>query len=228
MKTILTGAAVAAMLAATIGAAAAQNAAPANYKALRDFSYSNPNGAWSYGYGAGGDAASFVRFPTSLQILGNGFLDSFYDSESTVSLDNTGGTKVLAASASSVVIPTDALVMHPRSDGQDTMVVFTAPAAGFYLMEGFFEILDNAPTSVAPKIFIGSKDQTLKAFSSKNPVVLTGPADPSKKKVGQKKKFSLTRELSVGQRVQFVVNANGDWRFDSTGFDVTITPVPAP
>lgn len=223
MKAILTGAAVAAAFAASISVAAAESPAPANYKALRDFSYSNPNGVWSYGYGTAGDRSSFVRYPLGLQILGGGLIDSFYDSESSVSVNNTGKTVVLNASSSSVVVPTDALVMHPRSDGQDTMVVFTAPGFGLYQIEGFFEILDNAPTGVAPRIFVGSKDVTKTAFGKKD-VVLTGGSDPSKKKAGQKKSFSFTQELSPNQRVQFALTPNGDWRFDSTGFDVTITP----
>ncbi|MFC3691974.1 hypothetical protein [Chenggangzhangella methanolivorans] len=224
MKTMLTCAAVAALL-ATVGPASAQSPAPASYKATRDFSYNNPGGVWSYGYGTAGDKASFVRYPAGLISAANGLLDSFYDGESSVSVNATGAVALHDPGSSKVVIPTDALVMHPRLDGQETMVVFTAPAHSFYRMEGFFEILDNAPTSVAPRIVIGTKDQTRKAFGEKQTVVLSGAADPAALKPGEKKSFSFTRELSKNQRVQFALNPNGHWRFDSTGFDVTITPV---
>jgi len=228
---IILSAAAAAVIAWT-GAANAQSPAPENYNALRDFSYNNPNGVWSYGYGTAGDKDTFVVYPVGLD-AGCGrtedvVSDCFLNSTSLVAQNVSGKVQVVNAPASSIVIPNDALQLHPREDGQETIIVFKAPAHGFYRMEGFYEILDNAPTSIKPRIVIGSKDQTRKAFGSKVDVVLSGAADPANKKVGEKRKFSFTRELSQNQRVQFAVNPNGDWRFDSTGFDVTITPVPAP
>ena len=228
MKTILTAAAAAALL-ATVATANAQSPAPENYNALRDFSYNNPNGVWSYGYGTAGDKNTFVVYPVGLD-AGCGrtedvICDCFISSNSLVAQNVSGKLQVVNAAASSIVVPVDALQLHPRDDGQETIIVFKAPAHGFYKMEGFYEILDNAPTSIAPRIVIGTKDQTRKAFGSKVDVVLSGASDPANKKVGEKKSFSFTRELSKDQRVQFSLNPNGDWRFDSTGFDVTITPV---
>lgn len=228
MKTFLTSAAVAVALTASAGAASAQSAAPASYKAVRDFSYNNPGGVWSYGYGTAGAPATFVRYTTGLVSGANGLLDAFNESESVVAVTTQTETAVHNPGSSQVVIPVDALVMHPRSDGQETMVVFTAPAAGTYKIEGFYEILDNAPTGVRPRIVIGTKEFTRAAFNSKVDVVLTGASKPGTKEVGQKRAFTLTRQLSKGNRVQFALNPNGDWRFDSTGFSATVTLVPTP
>lgn len=232
MTRFLTAAAAAAAILLSAGGAMAQGRpAPENYNALRDFSYNNPNGVWSYGYGTAGEKASFTVYPVGLD-AGCGrtedvISDCFLDAESLVAQNVSGKLRTAGGGASTIVIPADALQLHPRNTSQDTIIVFTAPKDGSYRIEGFFEILDDRPTSIAPKIFVNAKDITRKAFKSDVDVVLSGAADPVKKKVGEKRKFSVTQALLKGQRLQFALNPNGDWRFDSTGFDATVTPVPA-
>lgn len=226
MKRLLTTAALGAALCLSVGVAVAEPLAQ-SYKAGRDFSYRNPGGVWSYGYGTTGVKASFTSLGALIDKCGGAeaLTDCFRVNEGLVGSNVTGKTQVVNATSSSIVVPSAGLLLHPNASGQDVIVQFKAPQAGSYEMKGFYQILDNAPTSVAPKIFINAKDVTKKAFGSKADVVLSGAADPAAKKGGEKKSFSLTRTLAKGDRLQFGLNPNGDWRFDSTSFDVTITPV---
>lgn len=214
---------LAAALAMAASAAHAQS--PAVYKAGRDFSYLNPGGVWSYGYGRTG--TSFTLYPGLIDRCGAAEegSDCFNFSNALVASNVLNKRRVEIASASSIVIPEKGLHMHTGSDGSDAIVRFTAPAAGKYRIEGYYQILDNRPTGVAPKIFVDAIDVTLKAFRADAPVVLSGASDPEAKKVGETRKFALTRKLRKGAVVSFGLNEAGNWTFDSTGFDVVIAPV---
>jgi len=210
-------------IAATAGAAHAQT--PTVYKAGRDFSYLNPGGVWSYGYGQTG--TSFTLYSGLIDRCGaaEDGSDCFYFSNALVGSNVLNKRRVEAASASTIVIPEKGLLLHTGSDGSDPIVRFTAPAAGTYRIEGYYQILDNRPTGVAPKIFVDALDVTQKAFRADADVVLTGASDPDAKKVGETRKFALTRKLRKGAVVSFGLDEAGNWTFDSTGFDVTIAPV---
>lgn len=202
-----------------------------SYKATRDFSYQNPNGVWQYGYGLSGPGGTFTRIPGPLVdkcFQPKEGSDCFLDSDALVSVNTSGKTYVAVAPSSSIVIPNDALRLHPRSDNQEVIIQFRAPAEGEYSFNGFYQILDTNPSSIAPRIFVGAVDVTPEAFREAGPVILAGPgADAAAKKGGQLKRFRFTRTLSKNGVVRFGLGANGDFRFDSTAFDVTATPTGA-
>lgn len=226
MKKLLSTVALGAALCLFAGAVVAEPLAQ-SYKAGRDFSYRNPNGVWTYGYGTTGVKSNFTSLGALIDKCGGAeeLTDCFRVNDGLVGSNVTGKVQVVNAPSSSIVIPVGPLLLHPNASGQDVIVQFKAPQAGNYQIKGFYQILDNAPTSVAPKMFINARDVTKAAFGSTTDVVLSGASNPAEKKAGEKKSFSLTRTLAKGDRVQFGLNPNGDWRFDSTSFDVTITPV---
>lgn len=214
----------AAAMVATAGAASAQAPQPSAYKAARDFSYQNPNGVWTYGIGRTG--STFALHPGGLvEAGGPGEVDYFNTNNALVGVNTVGKRVVENLPSSSVVQPANLLIMHTGSDGNDSIVRFTAPAAGRYSFEGYYVILDNRPTGVAPKIFIGDTDVTMRAFRTDAAVMLTGGSDPAAKKPGERRRFAITSKLKAGQIVSFGLNDAGNWLFDTTGFDVTVRPV---
>lgn len=217
------------VLSAAVAAAAfclgASAASAQSYKLERDFSYVNPTGVWSYGYGTTG--SSFTPFAALLDECGaeTQGSDCFLEDGAVVAINVVHKNFVRTFPFSSVVLPDTGVQLHPKNDGADAIVRFTAPSTGTYRFEGYYQILDTNPSGVAPKIFVGARDFTSKAFDEDGAVVLNGPADTEAKKGGQIKRSSLTRQLAKRAVVQFGLDPNGDFRFDSTGFDVTVTPV---
>lgn len=226
MSKHLTGIAAVALLFGLAGPVAAE---PLyfNYKAARDFSYSNPSGVWAYGYGTTGDKSDFKLLDQLLEFCGTSAMisDCYRTGDALVASNVSGATRVAHAAASDVVVPADVLQLHPHSNTKDVIVQFTAPKTANYRISGFYEILDTKPTGVAPKIFVNGKDMTLKAFHSKKKVVLKGGADAVARLPGESDSFNFDQKLAKGDRVQFGLNADGDWSFDSTGFDVRIVPL---
>jgi PEP-CTERM motif len=198
----------------------------ATYDALNDFSITsgNPNGVWSYGEGDVG-TTSFNPFTVNGNDPTNPARAIFW--RSTVLNDgapaiikNTLGT---AFSASTAVFPTNVLDIHPGIN-DDVIIRFTAPTAGTYTYAGLFETLDfQAPTGIIGEIYKNGQQ----LFSQE--VVGNPAADQTKLLPGEEIDFSGSIDLAQGDILSFAANRDGNYLFDSTGFDVTITEgVPEP
>jgi len=214
-------------IAAAIAALACAGAAHANpiYDAVTDFSLaSNPNGAWSYGYGVGG--ASFTAYDsTTTTCAGITGLSCWYSSAENASnlpavgINTTGQTLV----SGTVDIPTDVLFMHPTAlntgggNAFDTVTRFTAQTAADYAFSGSFQVDDvnDNPNGVTVSVFDGA---TL-LFQD---IFLHGAA-------GTSVSFSGVADLAAGGVLDFVVSANGGSYYDdSTGLMATVEEVPEP
>lgn len=196
-------------------------AAAETYKVVRDFSYLNPGGVWSYGSGDTG--RSFTLVPSISDGCGTpgGRTDCFRVGNAIVYI-NTSGNAFADPGSGTVLVGDNVLMLHP-ADGVDAIVRFRAPRAGTYTFKGSYAIMDTSPTGIAPKIFVGATDVTKAAFGSKVDVALTGPgAVLAKKKPGGSKAFTFTRTLKAGQPVYFGVNALGNWLFDSTALKLEV------
>ncbi len=127
---------------------------------------------------------------------------------------NTTGALIQTGS---VRVPTDELFLHPVGQNSglaagDTVVRFTAPSAGLYLIGGLFQILDVSASGVAVSVEGGTS-----AFLQ----ALTGP-------LNTQAAFGFSTVLMQNQTLDFVVNSAGSYNNDSTGLVATITSVPEP
>lgn len=184
--------------------AAAGPAAAASYDAVTGFgTASNPTGVFSYGSASsvGGFAAFTLNVCDAPVACWSGA------SGLPVVGVNTGpGT----FNSGTVSIPTDVLFMHPASDGDHAVLLFTAPGAGLYTFVGEFLVLDiQAPTGV-----------TLDAY---NVTSSTAYVDTTMTGVGGSSAFNFQANLAGGDQVGFYVGPDGNYSFDSTGLRLTVS-----
>jgi hypothetical protein len=197
------------------------------WDATKDFGPSNPNGAWSYGWGVTG--TSFTLYPFYYPDCGDFYgvhgiicwtADIAPDHNPHVSFNTTGEWLNYAT----VVNPPNALLLHPAPDWDpgDSIVQWKTPATANYRISGFFEILDTNPTGIIGLVF---RNSTLLYK-----VELLGPPAQHPDKIGGRANFYFPElSLNVGDVISFGVNSDGNWNNDSTGFNATIvTPPTAP
>ena len=192
------------------------------WDATKDFGAFNPNGVWSYGYGITGTSfTQYTIYNPDCGLYVHGVVcwtaEVFYNTP-LVGFNTTGEW----LNDSTAVLPPDVLIMHPGpDDGQDTMVRWTAPVAGYYNIAGFFEILDTNPTGIIGLVF---RNGTL-LYSRE----LLGPPAQHPDQVGGRENFYFsTLFLNAGDVLSFGVNKDGDFHYDTTGFNATITRPAAP
>jgi hypothetical protein len=199
------------------------------YNALNDFSITNgnPNGVWEYGEGTAGTNI-FTRFivsGTDPDVAGRSVFWRTTNPNlgAPAIIKNTTNPNV-PFSAATAVFPTNVLDIHP-GENDDVIIRFTAPTTGTYTYSGLFEILDwDHPAGIVGEIF---KNQDPVALF-KEP--LLGPkADLANLLPGGKIDFGGSVDLIAGDTLSFASNNGGNFTFDSTGFNVTITDaVPEP
>ena len=186
------------------------------WDATKDFAASNPNGAWSYGYGTTGTSFTLNPFyePDCGGMSGVACWSAeIYEYVPIVEFNTTGDW----LNWTTVVSPPDALLIHPGPyDGQDTIVRWTAPVAGYYKIAGFFEICDTYPNGTIGLVF---HNGTL-IYSGE---LLGPPAQHPDKPGGREDFYIFNLFLNAGDVVSFGLNADGDFHYDSTGFNATIT-----
>ena len=203
------------------------SAQAALYDAATDFSStSNPNGVWSYGWSQTLGAA--FNSDTDVQNLGSGVVqwrgDQPPNADGNPSVfKNTTASQVTIGT---VTMPANSLAFHPGSAGQDSVVRFTAPTAGSYLVAATFAGLDYVgPTSTDVHVMVGG----VSYFSS----VVNGFGPGSATSLG-----SILVSLSASETVDFAVGNNGGnvgqdangptFYYDSTGLQATVTAIPEP
>ncbi len=202
-----------ACLTALLGMALPLAATAATFDAVTEFSSSNPSGSWAYGTGVTG--SSFTPMSVFSAVCNGITRLSCWQPPSIVF-----GVPVVAYNSGStinngtVVLPPGVLDVHP-GPAVDTIVTWTSPAAGVYSISGFFELLDVSPSGVIGQVYNGSTS----LFTS----ILTGPGAVHPDTAGQRKNFSFVETLAAGSTLSFGVNNDGNFLFDSTGFDATIT-----
>jgi len=187
------------------------------WDATRDFGASNPNGAWSYGYGTTG--VSFTPYSLYSPNCEGGIVcwyAGFYGDVPRVGFNTTGQF----IDWQTVVFPPDSLSVHPYA-GDDTIVRWTAPADGTYSIAGFFDILDVSPTGIIGLVY----ENGTQLYSGE----LLGPPAQFPDKVGGREDFSFSAlNLRAGDVISFGVNEDNEFYYDTTGFNATITVVPEP
>lgn len=187
------------------------------WDATRDFGPSNPNRAWSYGYGTTGTSFTLdpIYNPDCAQFT-PGFV--CWTARILVQTPLVGfNTTRNWFHENQELFPPDALLVHPGpDDGQDTIVRWTAPVAGYYNISGFFEILATDPTGIVGLVY---RNGTL-IYSGE----LLGPPAQLPDRPGGREDFNFSRFfLNAGDVLSFGVNKDGNWYEDSIGFNANIT-----
>jgi hypothetical protein len=171
----------------------------------------NPNGNWAYGFTS--------TLGGAFTPLGSGSCGSLVGwqlsgHEPWVLGNPTASTQVCGTGQ----VPPTLLDMHPGGAGQDSVVRWTAPSAGTFSINGFFEGIDPAPTTTDVHVLLdGSTHLFDGSIGSFNVPLL----------------FNLTRTLAAGDTIDFAVGVGSDGSFidDSTGLSATIvssSTVPEP
>jgi hypothetical protein len=215
---------MAAALAATV--ICWQSAGAFDYKAQRDFSYQNPSGVWMYGTRTpittpGKKIVTLFQDPLTADCV-PGF-DCWRLPGDNIVGTNTTGKAFNDPSNNTVVVGNNMIQMHASTDW-DTVVGFEVPADGSYRFPGHFVILDTSPNSVMTFIVRGQRNDYLYRKRLQGKGATRHDKNPRPDRAIN---FDFTvNDLEAGEVISFGVNADGDWRFGSTGFDAKITPLP--
>ena len=199
------------LLISATASAQAQQWKNADYDAVRDFSIqSNPNGVWSYGYLTSWGA------PLTLYAWG-GSCDAF-PNMSWWAMPGCPGPLIGHNDSDKKLcyltwcVPVTYLLLHPGPNGELSVLRWTAPSSGKFLMETKFVGLDYAgPTSTYAYVLLNSKRSLLKAPITSYQWPLS--FDPK------------ALWLSAGDTLDFIVDwgKDGNMGYDSTGAEVKIS-----
>jgi hypothetical protein len=119
-----------------------------------------------------------------------------------------------------VLAPPDALHLHPGPNyGEDTILQWTAPAKGVYRVYGYFEILDTDPTGIIGLVYLNGTQ----LYRGE----LLGPPAQDPDTPGGAEDFYFDKlSLNAGDVISFGVNMDGQYYYDSTGFNAWIVANP--
>lgn len=209
---------VAALLLAFTLSASATASAQTVYDAVNDFSVTSPTGVWSYGYTAtrGSHFFPYNQPHTDVADYDAPGIDMW-------NMVNTGNQPPLVShnrsgalrTYSTVRHPVGVLNLHPGQHGENSVVRWTAPAAGLYQVKGRFQSIDAYPGGTDVAVLHNSGGEL---FSG----LISGlPSAP-----GGEEKFTLLVYVEAGDTVDFSVGygANNTYSNDSTGLSATIRP----
>ncbi|MGO9516697.1 MAG: hypothetical protein ACLPND_06600 [Candidatus Korobacteraceae bacterium] len=197
------------------------------WDATKDFGPSNPNGSWSYGSGVTG--TSFTLYPFYNTDCADYWgvegivcwTAELYYHDPLVSFNTTGEW----LDWSTIVGPPNVLIVHPAPNWEpaDSIVQWRAPADGAYRISGFFEILDAvSPTGIIGLVYRNGTQ----LYRGE---LLGPPAQYPDTPGGREDFYFASLSLKAGDVISFGVNSDGNFYYDSTGFNATIvTPPSAP
>lgn len=194
------------------------------YSAVSDFptvgnATSPLNGVWSYGYATTLSPLNFTPDSTSTgDYFNDGNAAGFY-TPTTVNYDLPAILKNVSGGTLDGIVgtigpwPTSLLLLHPGESGAYAVVRFTAPTSATYNVSGLFTAMGNYSGATVDTVVYGPGSTVLFSTVSTN-----GPHP-----------FSFSQSLAAGESLNFAVGfgPSGQFYYDSTGFDVTITPEPA-
>jgi hypothetical protein len=190
------------------------------WDATKDFGPSNPNGAWSYGWGVTGTSFTLYTIYYSDCAPVSGFIcwtADLYPHLPVVGFNTTGQWLHWLTN----VVTPDALFVQeaPDWDPGDSIVQWTAPSTATYRVSGFFEILDTNPSGIIGLVY---RNGTL-LFRAE----LLGPPAQYPDQIGGRANFYFPQlSLNKGDVISFGLNADGTFYYDGTGFNATITTPP--
>jgi hypothetical protein len=189
------------------------------WNAFNDFAGPvNPNGAWSYGYGTTG--SSFTLYDIyALNCFGTP-LNCWQPLVTVIGTPNlTWNNTGNFVNFSTAVIP-PGLTQHP-GPSVDAITQWTAPLTGAYTISGFFQIADVNPSGIVGLVF----ENGTPLFQQE---LLGPPAQHPNTPGGIETFYFSALMLNAGDVISFGVNNDGNFLFDTTHFNATVTAVPEP
>ena len=186
------------------------------YDAARDFStQSNPNGVWSYGWllSPTGPLTLYTSGSTCNQFPGISEWAQGPCDSSEPPLVRHDDTDQALCYESWCIGPTYLVLSpgEPDTNLEYSVVRFTAPASGRFLLQGTFAGADAVgPTSVDVHVLLDGKIS-----------LLSGPITSYKLPM----QFAAVKHLNAGDTIDFMVGAgnNSDWHCDSTAIQFQVS-----
>jgi hypothetical protein len=191
------------------------------YNAVNDFPTSittgtlpvSSNGVWSYGYSVT-LPVTFLPDLASPNYFGDGNAAGFSQSGDTslpTVLQNISSGTLNSEGGTIGPWPTNLLLMHPGPTGNYSVVQFTAPSTGRYTVSGEFVAMGNFTGETTDSILTSTGSLLFTGYSTSAP------------------SFDFSTSLTAGESLDFVVGLGpqGQFMYDSTGFNATITPEPS-
>ncbi len=185
------------------------------YSAADEFSLSNPNGVWSYGYSTslGG---TFISFPLTHSNYHASGIEAHYfpvsaDQPSAIRNTNAFVTTPFCCQP----LNPGQLALHPGPNGQFSIVRWTAPESGDFNLSGDYIGMDTSGTTTDVHVLFNGVtifDDFINGF-------------------GDTATISLDTSLQVGDLLDFAVGfgSNSNFFSDYTGLDVQVSQnVPEP
>ena len=200
---------------ALLAGLAAAPAMAVTYDAFTSFNGVNGNGGFTYG------SVDITSFPNFLPFSGasgcNGKI-----SQVVCLGDLPGAFKTTSGAhiSGTVSVPGDALILHPGNTDQTAVyAMFVAPTTGIYSLTSTFTIQDSNPSGVDIiefSIINGFLNGGLISHLDSGNLSFAFPPTP------------WPIALSAGDSFGFIVGRAGDYSYDSTGFNFSLTTVPEP
>ena len=185
------------------------------YSAADDFSLSNPNGVWSYGYSTslGGTFTAFPLTSSNYQVSGieAHFFPGSFSQPSAILNSNAFVTTPFCCQP----LNPGQLALHPGSSGDYSIVRWTAPESGNFDLSGGYIGMDTSGTTTDVHVLFNGVtifDDFINGF-------------------GDTATISLNTSLQTGDLLDFAVGfgSNSNFSSDYTGLDVQISQnVPEP
>ena len=182
------------------------------YDAAVDFSLTNPNGVWSYGWSQ--TLGSELNLYSSHDSPDG--MDRLYAGSVGIDPNVThNGTGAPVLSYFSVLYPAGQLSFHPGGNGQYSDVRWTAPVAGFYTIDTSFSAPLGYGTTTDVHVLLNGTS----IFDGGINVNGAGPSTS----------FLTTRWVPAGQAIDFAVGiGNGSYGYDTTFLSAQVSAVPEP
>lgn len=167
------------------------------------------SGVWNYGYTAGPAATAVTLYPNAAVDGSRGSTERWNDNSIDVVPAIFRNPSTSSVGYTGVIQPPELLNLHPGPNGQRSVVRWTAPRAGTFLVHGLFQGISTIGTTTDAKIL---RNETETLFDE----VVNG--------YRVQKPFSFTVTVSAGDGIDFSVGwgTNDSASSDSTGLVVTI------
>ena len=178
---------------------------------------------WSYGYRSSLTGTSLSLFTSADHTNandGNSSMQGFDSGNATPKVVvNTGASDVVFDFGFGNLNPIhpEEMDLHPGPNNEFSIVRWVAPATGSYLISAYWTDLDPLGTQ-----FAGVNGATGAITLNGSILFDVDFANNSGTST------SFTQTLNAGDIVDFLTGSQGDYRFDDTGFDATISAVPEP
>jgi hypothetical protein len=215
-KLLLAAAVLSGLIICLVGPAAATT-----WDVALDFSTTNPNPPWEYGYSANILPGYTV---TAYGHLDTATLNPLEVWTSTPSFSNpslfynpTNSAVNIPTNNPGLTLPAHQVALHPGQNGQYSIAEWIAPTTGQYLINAVFTGYANAGTTTDVHVLLDGGD------------LHPGNINAYLAQVA----YSSVLTITAGQTVDFAVGMIGnindhDYTSDTTGLAATITSVPLP